>query len=161
MIKKYKKSTYRWVHNTFGTNLRLTEAQSAIGGIQLKKLKFFIKKRNYNSQKIFNCLKEFKSVVIPIIPKNITHAFYRCYIQINSQYLNRGWSRNKIIDNLIKKNVSCNEGSCSELYRERSFVDIGYSLKKRHEKTNYIFVLVNFFVCLSGHKRRLHFKKKR
>ena len=72
-------------------------------------------------------------MVIPIIPKNITHAFYRCYIQINSQYLNRGWSRNKIIDNLIKKNVSCNEGSCSELYRERSFVDIGYSLKKRHE----------------------------
>ena len=39
MVKKYKNNIYRWVHNSFGTNLRLTEAQSAIGRMQLKKLK--------------------------------------------------------------------------------------------------------------------------
>ena len=36
MVKKYKNNIYRWVHNSFGTNLRLTEAQSAIGRMQLK-----------------------------------------------------------------------------------------------------------------------------
>ena len=25
MVKKYKNNIYRWVHNSFGTNLRLTE----------------------------------------------------------------------------------------------------------------------------------------
>ena len=83
MIKKYKNTAYRWVHNTFGTNLRLTEIQSAVGRIQLKRLKNFIKIRNSNSKKILNNLKKFKSVSTPIIPKKFTHAFYRCYVQIN------------------------------------------------------------------------------
>ena len=45
MIKKYKNNNYRWVHNSFGTNLRLTEVQSAVGREQLKKLRYFIKKK--------------------------------------------------------------------------------------------------------------------
>ena len=131
MVKKYKKNNYRWVHNSFGTNLRLTEVQSAIGRMQLKKLNYFVKKRNYNSKKILECLKDLKSVDIQAIPKNITHAFYRCYIQINKQHLKKGWNRNRIIDDLIKNRVGCNEGSCSELYREKSFKNLGYNPKKR------------------------------
>ena len=133
MMKKYKNNIYRWVHNSFGTNLRLTEVQSAVGRLQLKNLKFFIKKRNFNSKKIRECLKEFKSVTIPSIPKNITHAFYRCYVQINNQYLKKGWTRNRVIEDVIKKGVGCNEGSCSELYREKSFKSFGYYPKKRHK----------------------------
>ena len=131
MIKKYKNTAYRWVHNTFGTNLRLTEIQSAVGRIQLKRLKNFIKIRNSNSKKILNNLKIFKSVSIPIIPKKFTHAFYRCYVQINKKNLKNGWSKYKIIENLIKQGVPCNEGSCSELYREKSFKKFGYIPKKR------------------------------
>lgn len=133
MIKKYKNTAYRWVHNTFGTNLRLTEIQSAVGRIQLKRLKNFIKIRNSNSKKILNNLKIFKSVSIPIIPKKFTHAFYRCYVQINKKNLKNGWSKYKIIENLIKQGVPCNEGSCSELYREKSFKKFGYTPKKRHK----------------------------
>ena len=131
MMKKFKNNNYRWVHNSFGTNLRLTEVQSTVGREQLKKLDFFIKKRNFNSKKILGCLKKFKSVNIQVVPKNVTHAFYRCYIQINNQYLKKGWSRNKIIENLIKKKVRCNEGSCSELYREKSFRNLRFQPKKR------------------------------
>jgi len=131
MIKNYKNNLYRHVHGSFGTNLRLTETQSAVGRIQLKKLKNFVKIRNLNSKKIMNCLKNFKSVKVQIIPKNITHAFYRCYIQINNRYLKKGWSRNKIIEKLIRADVRCNEGSCSELYRERSFIKFGFKPKKR------------------------------
>ncbi len=131
MIKKYKNTAYRWVHNTFGTNLRLTEIQSAVGRLQLKRLKNFIKIRNSNSKKILNNLKIFKSVSIPIIPKKFTHAFYRCYVQINKKNLKNGWSKYKIIENLIKQGVPCNEGSCSELYREKSFKKFGYTPKKR------------------------------
>ena len=131
MIKKYKNTAYRWVHNTFGTNLRLTEIQSAVGRMQLKRLKNFIKIRNFNSKKILNNLEKFKSVSVPIIPKKFTHAFYRCYVRIDKKNLKNGWSKYKIIENLIKQGVPCNEGSCSELYREKSFKKFGYIPKKR------------------------------
>ena len=131
MIKKYKNNNYRWVHNSFGTNLRLTEVQSAVGREQLKKLRYFIKKRNFNSQKILKSLKQFKSVNIQVIPKDITHSFYRCYIQVDNQFLKKGWNRNRIIESLLKKKVKCNEGSCSELYREKSFKNLKYQPKKR------------------------------
>ena len=52
-------------------------------------------------------------------------------IQINPDKLKNGWSRNKIIEDLIRKGVGCNEGSCSELYREKSFRNLGYFPKKR------------------------------
>ena len=40
MVKKYKNNIYRWVHLIpLEQNLRLTEAQSAIGRMQLKKIK--------------------------------------------------------------------------------------------------------------------------
>ena len=78
-----------------------------------------------------NSLKKFKSVNLPIVPKKITHAFYRCYIQVNKNHLKNGWTKHKIIEKLIKKGVPCNEGSCSELYREKSFKKVGHSPKKR------------------------------
>ncbi len=128
---KHKNTNYRWVHNSFGTNLRLTEVQSAIGRMQLKNLNYFVKKRNYNAKQILSTLKKFKSVQTPFIPKNITHAFYRCYITLRNSELKTNWNRNKIIYNLIKRGVRCNEGSCSELYKEKSFKDYGLSPKKR------------------------------
>ena len=131
MLRKYKKNIYRWVHNSFGTNLRLTEVQSAVGRAQLRKLNFFINRRKFNSKKISYALQNFQSVNIPHIQKKISHAFYRFYIQINPDKLKNGWSRNKIIDDLIRKGIGCNEGSCSELYREKSFRNLGYFPKKR------------------------------
>ena len=52
-------------------------------------------------------------------------------IQINHKHLKKGWTKYKIIKNLIDYGVPCNEGSCSELYREKSFKNYGYSPKNR------------------------------
>ena len=51
--KKSNMSTngvFRWIHDEFGTNLRMTEMQSALGRAQLKKLKEWnkIRRRNAN-----------------------------------------------------------------------------------------------------------------
>ena len=37
---------FRWLHESFGTNLRLTEMQSAIGRVQLRKLPEWTRIRN-------------------------------------------------------------------------------------------------------------------
>ena len=78
---------YKWLHS-FGGNYRLTEFQSALGRIQLKKIKNWNNK-NYNSKIILNELKKYKDVLIPNL-KDYTHAWYRCCVSINKQFLKNG-----------------------------------------------------------------------
>jgi dTDP-4-amino-4,6-dideoxygalactose transaminase len=42
---------FRWLHESFGTNWRLTEMQSAIGRVQLKKLPEWIQGRRIAEEK--------------------------------------------------------------------------------------------------------------
>lgn len=127
-----KKKGYRWLHNTFGGNYRLTEFQSALGRIQLKKIKNWHNKRFKNSKTILDELKKFKGLVtIPKISKDVTHAWYRCCVTINKIYLKKNWSRDKILDELRLKNVSANIGSCPEIYLEKAFSNKSYKPKKR------------------------------
>ena len=74
---------------------------------------------------------KFKSISLSIIPKSYTHAFYRCYIFINSEFLIKGWNRDRIIKHFNKINIDCNVGSCSEIYLENVFFKKKYKPKKR------------------------------
>ena len=85
-VKKNIKNTssgFNWVHDTFGTNLRMTEMQAALGIHQLKKLNKTISKRLYINNLIWEKLKNHKVVSIPIVPKKTYLAPYRCYIKLN------------------------------------------------------------------------------
>ena len=127
-----KSKGYRWLHNSFGGNYRLTEFQSALGRIQLKKIKNWNNKRSHNSKVILNELKKFKEmVVIPKISKDYTHAWYRCCVLIKKNFLKENWSRDKIIDELRLKGVVANIGSCPEIYLEKAFNNKSYKPKKR------------------------------
>ena len=42
---------FRWLHESFGTNWRMTEMQAAIGRIQLKYMPDWTKKRRENAKK--------------------------------------------------------------------------------------------------------------
>ena len=131
-VYNYKhKFGFKWLNHTFGTNLRLTEMQSALGRYQLSQINKYHKKRKNNAYKIMQTCKKFKSLIVPIIPLKYEHAFYRCYISVNKKYLLNNWNRDKIIKFLNKKNIECNVGSCSEIYLEKSFKDKPYKPKKR------------------------------
>ena len=127
-----KSKGYRWLHHSFGGNYRLTEFQSALGRIQLKKIKNWNNKRNYNSKIILNELKKYKGLVlIPKLPKDYTHAWYRCCVSINKLFLKKNWTRDKIINELRLKGVGINIGSCPEIYLEKAFKNKPYKPKKR------------------------------
>ena len=132
-IKKNKTDLFQWVHDNNGTNLRLTEMQAAIGINQLKYLKSRVEKRNKNCFKIWNSIKEFKSVIIPKIQKNFFHAGYRCYFLINKKKLKKNWSRNKIIFEMRKNNVPCFQGSCSEMYLEKFYKKTFFLKNERYK----------------------------
>ena len=117
---------YRWLHESFGTNWRLTEMQSAIGRIQLTRMANWHQARVSNAEQILaECEQhEWLSVVRP--SEHIQHAYYKCYVNIIPEKLPRDWQRDDIIAAITKQGVPCYSGSCSEVYNEKAFDNTGY-----------------------------------
>lgn len=119
---------FRWVHESFGTNWRMMEVQAAIGRIQLRRMEEWTRSRSRNAEIIRNALKPFSEgdgvVRLPdqcFGEDGSTHAYYKYYSYVRPENLPPSWSRDQIIDQLIKRGVPCFQGSCSEVYREKAF----------------------------------------
>lgn len=132
MSNNSKKTGFKWVHDDFGSNYRMTEMQAGIGITQLKKLDKWQKIREANSLRIINKFKEYKDAVEFFnYPKEMKFAWYRCCILINENKLNRGWSRDRIIREFNNNKIPCFVGPCPEIYLEKSFQKNNFSPKKR------------------------------
>jgi dTDP-4-amino-4,6-dideoxygalactose transaminase len=112
---------YRWLHESFGTNWRLTEMQSAIGRIQLQRMPTWTAQRNENANKIFQVCQQYDWLIVPKVPEHIIHAYYKCYVMIDENKLPPNISRDDIIHTINELNVPCYSGSCSEVYKEKAF----------------------------------------
>ncbi len=131
LSKKVDSSSYKWIHHDLGTNYRLTELQAAIGRIQLNKLEASIEIRTRNAFIIYETLKSLESLRIPMPDNNIKHAWYKFYCFIKPESIKEGWSRDKIVQKIIKDGYPAYSGSCSEIYLEKCFRDLGYGPVKR------------------------------
>ncbi|TDF35828.1 DegT/DnrJ/EryC1/StrS aminotransferase family protein [Alteromonadaceae bacterium M269] len=114
---------FRWLHESFGTNWRMTEIQSAIGRLQLQKMPQWRETRAKYSNQVFAALADLNAIYVPEIPDYIQHAFYKCYVFIEPEKLKEGWDRDRIIEEVVKAGVPCFSGSCSEVYLEKAFDD--------------------------------------
>jgi dTDP-4-amino-4,6-dideoxygalactose transaminase len=112
---------FRWLHERFGTNWRLTEMQSAIGRCQLRKLDEWVAKRAQYAQVYTDHVEALSCVVVPKTPEHYHHAFYKYYFQVVPEKLKSGWDRDRIMTALTEKGVPCFSGSCSEIYKEGAF----------------------------------------
>ncbi len=130
--KPSKKIGFRWIHDSFGNNFRMTEMQAAIGRIQLRKMPEWNRIRNRNANMLINTLSEFPRVIeIPELPRYMQHAFYRVYVKVNSSALKKSWSRDRIIKEINSKGVPCFSGSCPEIYMEKAFINSSFVPKRR------------------------------
>jgi len=118
---------FRWLHESFGTNWRMTEMQAAIGRIQLKRMPDWHSKRLNNANKIWDTARRCQLLRVPDIPKHIDHAAYKCYVFV------RGTEelRNKMMKEINSKGVPCYSGSCSEVYLEKAFDNTGLRPNER------------------------------
>jgi len=112
---------FRWVHDSFGTNWRMLEVQAAIGRIQLRHITAWIARRAANAKRIAEVCREFDVLRVPDIPAHVEHAFYRFYAFVNAERLAEGWSRDRIVSEIVARGVPCYYGSCSEIYLEKAF----------------------------------------
>jgi len=122
---------FRWLHESFGTNWRLTEMQAAIGRVQLQKMAQWSAARERNATMIHSALAAFGGTDGPVRTPALSndsrnsngsrHAFYKLYAYVRSENLASGWTRDRIVNEIVAQGVPCYQGSCSEVYLERAF----------------------------------------
>ncbi len=122
---------FRWVHESFGTNWRMTEMQSAIGRIQLKKLNDWVQQRRANAMVLAERLAKQDALRVPMPGNEIEHSYYKFYVFVRPDRLKVGWGRDRLIHAVNAEGAPCFHGSCSEVYRERAFADTGLAPPKR------------------------------
>jgi dTDP-4-amino-4,6-dideoxygalactose transaminase len=118
---------FRWLHESFGTNWRMTEMQAVIGRIQLNRMSDWHEKRLNNANSIWAAAKQCKGLRVPVLPDYIEHAAYKCYVFVKGGVE----LRDKMMMEINEKGVPCYSGSCSEVYLEKAFDNTGFRPKER------------------------------
>jgi dTDP-4-amino-4,6-dideoxygalactose transaminase len=117
---------FRWLHDSFGSNWRMTEMQAVLGRLQLKRLNEWTHKRQSNAKVIWDWARECSALRVPAVPDYIGHAAYKCYVFVKPELLKSGWNRDRIMAEINKFGVPCFSGSCSEVYLEKAFDKTGF-----------------------------------
>ncbi|ENP8323407.1 DegT/DnrJ/EryC1/StrS aminotransferase family protein [Vibrio vulnificus] len=112
---------FRWLHESFGTNWRMTELQGVLGRIQLQRMAEWTAKRQHNGQLIDQAVADLPLVRCVEVADYIEHAEYKHYLFVNPEQLKPGWSRDRIVEEINAAGVPAYQGSCSEIYLEKAF----------------------------------------
>jgi dTDP-4-amino-4,6-dideoxygalactose transaminase len=122
---------FRWLHESFGTNGRMTEIQAVIGRIQLRRMREWHRRRLEIANAIWATALALPGLRVPQIPNHIEHAAYKCYLFVEPDELAMGWNRDRIMSEINAHGVPCYSGSCSEVYLEKAFDQTGFRPAER------------------------------
>lgn len=115
------KGKFRWLHDSFGSNYRMTEIQAAVGRYQLTKIEEWSEIRRKNMAAYDDVVDRFSFVRKVQCPAYSVHAAYKYYMflkeDIDMEF------RDEIIHRLSEKGVPAYQGCCSEIYLEKAFQD--------------------------------------
>lgn len=117
---------FRWLHESFGTNWRMTEMQAVIGRIQLKRMPQWQAQRLANAEAIWAAARQCPALRVPAVPEGSVHAAYKCYVFVKPELLQADWDRDRILAEIAARGVPSFSGSCSEVYLEKAFDGTGY-----------------------------------
>lgn len=112
---------FRWLHDGFGSNWRLTELQAAVGRIQLAKLDDWVEARRRNAARLAEGFADIDALRVPLPAGALRHAYYRFYSFVVPERLKSAWNRDRVLDALAAEGIPGLSGSCPEIYRERAF----------------------------------------
>lgn len=116
---------FRWQREMFGTNWRLTEVQSAVGRSMLRRVPEWLKTRRQNAVTLADEFERIAGLRVTSPSDDVNHAYYKYYVFVEQKRLKSSWSRDRIMVAICEEGVPCGSGSCSEIYREKAFVNMG------------------------------------
>lgn len=117
-------TTFKWIHDSIGTNWRLTEMQSAIGRYQLGLVDDWVSERRQNVDTFNGALEDVEGIRLTIPDNQAFHACYKYYFFIEPERLASGWDRDRVVAEIHQRGAPCFTGSCPEIYREQGFVGL-------------------------------------
>jgi dTDP-4-amino-4,6-dideoxygalactose transaminase len=112
---------FRWLIESWGTNLRMTEMQGAIGRVILRHLPEWVERRRAIATRLIEGLSDLEGLRVPVPPAHAVSSWYRFYAYVRPERLRSGWSRDQIVAAIQAEGIPCFTGSCSEIYLERVF----------------------------------------
>jgi len=114
---------YRWLHESFGTNGRLTEMQAAMGRVLLTKLPAWVEIRRQHAAQLDRCLAQLPALRVRVPPEEVYHAYYKYHAFVRPEGLKRGWDRGRVIAAIKAEGVPCREigGGSPDISREKAF----------------------------------------
>ena len=138
---------FRWLHESFGTNGRMTEMQSAIGRIQLKRMPEWHRRRLEIANTIWAFAGESPGLRVPRIPDHVEHAAYKCYVFVRPEALRSSWDRDRVMLEINEMGVPCFSGSCPEVYLEKAFEGTGLRPEERLANASELGKTSLMFLC--------------
>jgi len=124
-------SGFCWLHDSFGTNWRMTEMQAAIGRVQLRKLPEWTAIRQRNAAMLTEGFAKIPALRVLEVPEEFSPAYYKYYVFVRPEKLRDGWDRDRIMNAIVAEGIPCFSGSCSEIYLEKAFVKAGIGPGRR------------------------------
>ena len=145
---------FRWLHDSFGTNWRMTEMQAAIGRIQLKRMHEWNKARLKNANAIWNAASTCEGLRVPKlmcatcsgdcdVSASCVHAAYKSYVFVEGTEADR----DSIMAAINAEGVPCFSGSCSEVYLEKAFDGTGWRPEERLPNAKLLGETALMFLC--------------
>lgn len=129
---------FRWLHETLGTNARMTEMQAAIGRVVLRKLPHRLKIRRRNAGIYARRFSTLSALYLPAPPSDLKHAYYRYYFYVFPEKLKPDWDRDRIMKEVTARGRPCFSGTCCEVYREKVFTEAGLQPGERLSNARFL-----------------------
>lgn len=126
-----ERASFKWLHDTFGSNFRLPELEAAMARVGLSELPAAHARRTELAIRLARGLDGIRGIRVPLPGGDAEHAFYRLYAYVQPGELAPGWDRDRVLGAVSAEGVPIQYGSCAEIYRERAFVNAGLGPAER------------------------------
>ena len=124
-------ASFRWIHDTFGSNYRMPELEAAVVRAAERELPAAHARRAELSMHLARGLQDVRGIRVPLPAPHCEHAFYRLYAHVAPESLAPGWDRDRALFAIAAEGTPVQYGSCAEIYREEAFVRAGLAPAQR------------------------------
>ena len=112
---------FRWVHESLGTNWRMTEMQSAMGRVLLKKVPERVEKRQRLAAVLREGFARHPALRVTTPPAEFVHSYYKYGVFLRPERLKPEWNHARVLEAINAEGIPCVSGGCSEVYLEKGF----------------------------------------
>ena len=113
-----------------GTNWRMLEVQAASAGSSSASCRTWSERRRAHAETLDAGLEDLPGLRIERAPAHLVHAKYKHYVYVRPEALAAGWTRDRVMTEIVDRGVPCFSGSCSEVYLEEAFQRCGVGARR-------------------------------